>query len=560
MPPATKQAKHDGRINLGFRRLIVSHVENAGTFYAYTEKDASDMAAIEKIDEQCATMQRIDKSPKLGNMYGVFHSGRWFRGEVEQIRGKDGRMVRVRMVDYGWKDFVQVSNLCQLPRNLFEAKVKCEKYKMAEMKPRGRYEGYSAADRDEGKVWLEKIMDGKVVDAECHILEKYGGGIQMECKVGNINLNQEALKVGHVIMLKDRTTFFNGNSGNNVDTLKMSNPQSLHKSQKPDRNNQQDKGKYKRDERMKKPSSASEIVASGDAFSDKKGGKFANQIKTRPSVDDELAEILLLLDQAAQARKKVIGSSEIKDGLMNLCNIPETVEAAVEIVDPLLEGVEAVTAASKLMEEAKKQTKDDAHKVALLESTTILYKCISKFLSQYTLKEDNINNSVEKVVEELNGMPQTIPASWRLLSVKADRVTKNNLLDIIKNVKKFLDESGAKKIVLASNSQKEVDNLTKSLLQTAEGIQAKYQGEAACKIHVDTGALMEKVKSALNQEISESFQDTKDEKNVEQNEASAVRSAWRALTALKSQLEFLKNKKEEYENIHKALEEDLTSS
>merc|ERR1719319_2134091 len=267
----------------------------------------------------------IDKSPQLGNMYGVFHSGRWFRGEVEQIRGKDGRMVRVRMVDYGWKDFVKVSNLCQLPKNLFEAEVKCEKYKMAEMKPRGRYEGYSAADRDEGKQWLEKIMDGKVVDAECHILEKYGGGIQMECKVGNINLNQEALKVGHVIMLKDRTTFFNGNSGNNVATMKRSDSQSLHKSQKPDRNNQQDKGKYRRDERMKKLSSASEIVA-GDASSDGKGGgKFANQIKTRHGVDDELAEILLLLDQAAQARKKVIGSS---DGLMNLCNIPETVEAA----------------------------------------------------------------------------------------------------------------------------------------------------------------------------------------------------------------------------------------
>merc|ERR1719186_281013 len=140
----------------------------------------------------------------------------------------------------------------------------------------------------------------------------------------------------------------------------------------------------------------------------------------------------------------------INENYSSCTKIPETVVGAVDAMSPLLEGIEAVTAASKLLEEAKKEDEKDAHKVAVLKSTTILYKCTSKFLSQYSLKQEDINKIVEEVEKQLSGLPSTIPASWKLLTVK-------NLLDLIKNVEKYFVKIG-------------------------EGIQVKFEGGAGKEI------------------------------------------------------------------------------
>ena len=539
METASKENRSDGRVNLGIRRLVVSHVENAGTVYAYKKEDADAMAAVDKMAEQCANMPRIHNTPQEGRMYGAFHSGRWFRAEVEQILSKQGKNIRVRMVDYGWKDFVQVSELCQLPKSLLEAKIKCEKYKMAAMKPRGRYEGYSAADREKGKKWLEKTIDGRVVEAECHILVKFGGGIQMECKIGDINLNQAALESGHVILLKDRVKIISEMSGS-VSSLKRSNSLKLRNEDKQGKKNGQNKGYNRRDGNKQEKRQ----YATGNS-----------------SCTEEFNEIFLLLDQAAEARKIATESSEIKDRdtIMKLINIPETVGGAVDAMGPLIDGIEAVTAASKLLEDAKKSVENDAHKVALLESTTILYKCTSKFLSQYSLKHDQINNYEESIEKLLSDFPSTIPASWRFLTVKADIITMKNSLDITKNVKKYLDDSGVKQIQLSAASEAEVDKLVNCLVQITRRIQTKFRGEAGGEIPTNIDSLLKNVRSSLQREISEAKKIQNEKKNTEVTESDAVGSAWRALTAVKSQMELLKQKKIEYEKIHSDLEADITS-
>merc|ERR1719186_1081769 len=247
----------------------------------------------------------------------------------------------------------------------------------------------------------------------------------------------------------------------------------------------------------------------------------------------------------------------INENYSSCTKIPETVVGAVDAMSPLLEGIEAVTAASKLLQEAKKEDEKDAHKVAVLKSTTILYKCTSKFLSQYSLKQEDINKIEEEVEKQLSGLPSTIPASWRLLTVKADRITKKNLLDLIKNVEKYLDESGAKQLQLTTESEAEVSKLTDCLVKTGEGIQVKFEGGAGKEIPANIESIMKNVKSALQKEISEAKQikNVKDYKEI--TESSAAGSAWRALTALKSQLELIKKKKMEFENIHKDLEADI---
>ena len=84
----------------------------------------------------------------------------WYRGKVEQVgQGPDKTQVKVRSTDFGWCRFVKVDSLRQLPAALASLPVRCEKYKMAYIQPRGRDHGYSAADRLAGAEWLKQLID-----------------------------------------------------------------------------------------------------------------------------------------------------------------------------------------------------------------------------------------------------------------------------------------------------------------------------------------------------------------------------------------------------------------
>ena len=55
-----EEVEVNGKIDLGTRRLVVSYVENACSFYAYTEKESKDMEDIKTVvTAECVGLPRL---------------------------------------------------------------------------------------------------------------------------------------------------------------------------------------------------------------------------------------------------------------------------------------------------------------------------------------------------------------------------------------------------------------------------------------------------------------------------------------------------------------------
>jgi len=582
-----KEVEVNGKIYLGPRRLVVSHVENACTFYAYQETDKGAINDIKVVvAAECSDLPRLSEFPKLETLYGVLYSGdkQWYRGKVEQIdQGTDKKQVRVRMVDFGWNDVVEVSTMCQLPQEIAGIKIRCEKYKMADMKPKGRNEGYTAVDRQKGADWLEKTIRGRIVVADCHRLVKYVGGIQADCMVGTINLNQAAIKQGHVIKVKDNVQGGGGRGAyNNLFNQ---------------RNNYNNMDRGQRVGRPGNPGMGMDCAANngmghvkfgrggGQVMNGRGGGVIGNQVKPpkmikqvedeetinklekTTSLDQAINGVASLLDKVSDGRKNAPEKSglSISKTLSSLVGVAATVEEAVCVIDSLKCGVEAVEAAAQLVTQGEKGGVEDkggdALKVEELQARTNLSRCINKYMGEYSHNEEAVSDAIQRVDSQLSGMTATIPASWKLLAVRADKVTKENLLEVAGNVKNWLETAATNETVLAVTSNKQINNLTKSLTQLAEGIKARQEGNKKAEIPTNIDVIFLSTKAALTAEISSSgpssIKPKEKNNNKEGNESSVVRSAWRALTALKSQLEMVKKKNVEYGNMLTALEPRL---
>jgi len=174
-----------GKVELGVRRFVVSHVENACSFFAYVENEATMMEDIKTVvARNCEELDKLTERPRVEDLCGVQRDGFWLRGKVEQVgQGSNKDLVRVRMIDFGWNCLVELSNLVRLPASLVELSVRCEKYKLDQLKPKGRADGFSAADRMRGKEWFEGIIAGRMVLATCRKKVNYQGGIMVDCKV-----------------------------------------------------------------------------------------------------------------------------------------------------------------------------------------------------------------------------------------------------------------------------------------------------------------------------------------------------------------------------------------
>jgi Tudor domain len=122
----------------------------------------------------------------------------WYRGKVELLdQGQDKSQVKVRCQDFGWNRLFKLEALHLLPSAVADLPVRCEKYKMMDIKPRGRADGYSAADRQAGAEWLRATINNRVVVAICYKQVRYDGGILADCMVADTNLNRAALQRGH---------------------------------------------------------------------------------------------------------------------------------------------------------------------------------------------------------------------------------------------------------------------------------------------------------------------------------------------------------------------------
>ena len=72
------------------------------------------------------------------------------------------------------------------------------RYKLADLKPKGRDEGFSAQDREKGAEWLRAIIkkSGPVIKANCYQIVNYKGGVMFEGEIGGKNINQLVLMQG----------------------------------------------------------------------------------------------------------------------------------------------------------------------------------------------------------------------------------------------------------------------------------------------------------------------------------------------------------------------------
>merc|ERR1719402_1751251 len=284
------------------------------------------------------------------------------------------------------------------------------------------------------------------------------------------------------------------------------------------------------------------------------GNKAINQLKKTTNLDQGIKVIASLLDKVTDARKNAPEKSgPTNKTLASLVGVAETVEEAVGVADSLKAGMEAVEAAAQLVSEGERRGVEDkagdASKVALLQARTDLYRCINKYHGEFSHNEQAVSDAIQRVDSQLAGMTPTIPPSWKLLAVRADKVTKENLLEVAGNVKNWLETAATRETVLAATSKKEVDNLTQSLTQLAEAIKSRHEGNKEAEVPSNMDPIIGSAKAALSAEVNGltgSIKPKEKSKNKEGDDSSVVRSAWRALTALKSQLEMVKKKNVEY--------------
>ena len=63
----------NGKIDLGTRRLVLSYVENAASFFAYLESEQEFMKAIKKdCKDECEGLPRLAEIPKLEQVNELF--------------------------------------------------------------------------------------------------------------------------------------------------------------------------------------------------------------------------------------------------------------------------------------------------------------------------------------------------------------------------------------------------------------------------------------------------------------------------------------------------------
>ena len=85
--------------------------------------------------------------------------------------------MRARLIDIGRGDLFDSSKLRQIPDEIKKMPTVCQRYKMADLKPKGRDEGFSAQDREKGAEWLRGMIAkfGPVIKANCHQIVNYKG-------------------------------------------------------------------------------------------------------------------------------------------------------------------------------------------------------------------------------------------------------------------------------------------------------------------------------------------------------------------------------------------------
>lgn len=193
----------NGKIDLGTRKLRAAYVENATTIYGYLDSEFHILKEYtEKIDDAYKSAAPLDISKVVESETYLIFSDKdncAARARIEQPKaGPGGSKVRARLVDIGRGDLFDSSKLKQISDDVKNLPIVCQRYKMADLKPKGRDEGFSAHDREKGAEWLRGMISkfGPVIKANCYQIVNYKGGVHFEGEIGGKNINQLALMQG----------------------------------------------------------------------------------------------------------------------------------------------------------------------------------------------------------------------------------------------------------------------------------------------------------------------------------------------------------------------------
>jgi len=193
----------NGKIDMGTRKLKAAYVENATTIYAYLESDFHVLKEyMDRISEVYKNQPELSQDKIVeGEVYLIFSDKDKCaaRARIEQPKaGPAGTKVRARLIDIGRGDLFDSAKLRSIPDEIKKLPTVCQRYKMADLKPKGRDEGFSAQDREKGAEWLRSMISkfGPVIKANCHQIVNYKGGIMFEGEIGGKNVNQLALMQG----------------------------------------------------------------------------------------------------------------------------------------------------------------------------------------------------------------------------------------------------------------------------------------------------------------------------------------------------------------------------
>jgi len=577
----TMEVEVNGKIDLGTRRLVVSHIENATSFFAYFDSHKEFMEEIKQIcKKMLENAPKLTDKPVLEQLVGVYSSSEksWFRGKIEQLgQGRGKNQFRVRIVDFGWNNLFNLDDLCELPETLKSKELLCEKYRMADLKPKGRADGYSAEDRQRGGEWLKRTINNRVVICSCYKQVKYAGGIMADCMVADINLNKAALKQGHALLVPSIIGSFQNKKMNSQDRNVNKN---LQFNQNQMRNNFQNMGMgpgnidldyssyngstpFMAEQRGRtghigqpRPligqTNGKSVVVKKLERKINEDKKTINVLKKTTNLDVGIKDISRLLGKVNQAR----GNNPDKEAkgnyiLSSLVGVAEVIEESSEVSSKYLGGVEAVEAACRLVND-EDEAAGDASRIKAIKAKTDLYKCVSQYLEEYT--DEVLDDELYKVNSQLTTITPNIPTGWKLLVVKADAVTRANLLEVSENVKTWMEESVSREAALTANSKKEVESLCLCLDQLSAGLREKEGGSMDAEVPSSIDSQLGSTRRALQAELTGRTGGMvaaakKGKEKIGSNDAMVLKSAWKALTALRGQLEIAKAKKVEYETL-----------
>jgi len=161
---------------------------------------------------------------------------------------------------------------------------------------------------------------------------------------------------------------------------------------------------------------------------------------------------------------------------------------------------------------------------------------------------EGVRQANTRVKHQLEEVAVFIPESWKLVAVQADKVSTENLVEVVRNVRNWLDTQDNDN--KSTKTEREVESLCASLEKVAASLRLSPSLGQSNSLPAINGHLTS-LRLALQTELSSSDTSNSASRKASSPPASILRSAWRALVALSGQLDMVRRKQGEYHVLGK---------